>query len=221
MDKDMKDSKRLQPQVQEIDLLALAKKVWNERRLIMKVCLIGAFVGLVVGFSIPKVYTTTVLIAPESFSKTSSSSMASLAAMAGFNLNNNSTRDAIYPELYPDIVGSTPFLVGLFDLPVQSVQDSVPMTLATYMKDYQKSPWWGVITGAPFRLLGWMVSLLKDEPEEEDGDKAVNLFRLTRDESKIAKAISRCINVSVEKKTYVTTLQVAMQDPLISAAVAK
>ena len=43
-------------------------------------------------------------------------------------------------------------------------------------------------------------------------------FRLTRDESAIADALSKRISVSVDKKTGVTTLSVTMQDPLISAS---
>ena len=220
MDNEKKDSKRMQPQVQEIDLLELAKKVWTDRKLIAKVCLVGAVVGLVVGISTPKVYTSTILIAPESFSKGTSGSMGTLAAMAGINLGSGSSRDAIYPDLYPDIVGSTPFLVGLFDLPVHRMQDTTSMTLATYMKDHQKSPWWSAVMGAPFRLIGWTLSLIKGESEEENGERQVDVFRLTRDEAGVAGAINRCISVAVEKKTYVTTLQVSMQDPLIAATVA-
>lgn len=220
MDNNRIDGKRPKPQVQEIDLLELAKKVWNGRKLIVKVCLIGAVVGLIVGFSTPKSYTSTILIAPESTGRTTSGSMSSLAAMAGINLGSSTSRDAIYPDLYPDIVGSTPFLVGLFDLPVHTMQDTTRMTLATYMKDHQKQPWWSAVTGAPFRLIGWVRSLFSKKPDDNGEKKPVDVFQLTREESGIAGSISHCIQVSVEKKTYVTTLQVSMQDPLIAATVA-
>ena len=65
-------------------------------------------------------------------------------------------------------------------------------------------------------MLGWTLSLFKDEPEE--GDAKLDPFRLTRDESAIADALSKRISVSVDKKTGVTTLSVTMQDPLISAS---
>lgn len=50
------------------------------------------------------------------------------------------------------------------------------------------------------------------------GDAKLDPFRLTRDESAIADALSKRISVSVDKKTGVTTLSVTMQDPLISAS---
>ena len=44
------------------------------------------------------------------------------------------------------------------------------------------------------------------------GDAKLDPFRLTRDESAIADALSKRISVSVDKKTGVTTLSVTMQD---------
>lgn len=206
---------------QEIDLLELAKKVWDARKLVLKVCGIAAVVGLVIGLSMPKEYTVNVLIAPESTSSRSSSSgMSALAAMAGVNLGTSSGRDAIYPDLYPDIVSSTPFLIGLFDMEVHQQKDTTQMTLATYLKEHQKAPWWSTITSAPFRLIGWTVSLFKDEEEAEGGERQIDPFQLTREEAGTAGAISSRIMITVEKKTWVTTLAVTMQDPLIAATVA-
>ena len=65
---------------QEIDLIELAQKVWAERKLVFKACGIAVLVGLVVAFSIPKEYTTEVMLAPESSAKTTTGSMSTLAA---------------------------------------------------------------------------------------------------------------------------------------------
>lgn len=217
------EGNKIQPvQEQEIDLLELAKKVWDARKLILKVCGIGAVIGLVIAFSTPKEYTSKILIAPESTGKSSSSgSMNALAAMAGINIGSSSGRDAIYPDLYPDIVSSTPFLTGLFDIPVHEKKDTTMMPLSTYMKEHQKSPWWSAIIGAPFRMIGWVTSLFKEKEEEGSGEaKAIDPFQMTKEQAGIAGAISSKIMVTVEKKTWVTTLTVTMQDPLIAATVA-
>lgn len=217
-----KEEENKQPtQEMEIDLVELAKKVWNDRKLILKVCGIAAVVGLIVGFSTPKEYTANILIAPESTGASkSSSSMSALAAMAGINMGSSSSRDAIYPDLYPDIVSSTPFLIDLFDIPVQQQNDTTQMTLATYLKEHQKVPWWTMVTGAPFRFIGWVGSLFKEKKEDNGEVKKIDPFRLTREQSGVAGAISGRIKITVEKKTWVTTLSVNMQDPLIAATVA-
>lgn len=208
-------------QGQEIDLLELAGKVWTARKLILKVCVAGTIIGLIIALGTPQEYTANILIVPESNSKKSpSSSVSALATMAGVDLGASSGTDAIYPSLYPDIVYSTPFLTGLFHLPVHMQKDSTIMTLADYMKDHQKSPWWRSITSAPFRLVNWAMSLFKDEPKAEKGNKEVNPFRLSPEEAGMAGAIGSRIAITVEKKTLVITIAVTMQDQLIAATVA-
>ena len=136
---------------------------------------------------------------------------------AKIRLGASSGEDALSPELYPDIVSSTPFLIELFDVKVKDQKDKIDTTLYAYLDEYQRGPWWGAITSAPFKALGWVISLFKDKEEEGVAVKT-DPFRLTKDEAAIATALSKRISVSVDKKTGVTTLSVTMQDPLISAS---
>ena len=205
-----------QPQEeQEIDLLELALKVWAERKLILKACGYAVIVGLVIAFSIPKEYTATATIAPEISDGKSGGGLSSLAAMAGINMNTSSGADAIYPDLYPDIVASTPFITGLFDVHVQDLKAKVDTTLYCYLDEYQRAPWWSAVISAPFNALGWALSLFKDEAVE--GDSKLDPFHLTKDEAAVAVALSKRIGISVDKKTGLTTLTVTMQDARISA----
>lgn len=206
----------IQPQEeQEIDLLELALKVWAERKFILKACGYAVIVGLVIAFSIPKEYTATATIAPEISDGKSGGGLSSLAAMAGINMNTSSGADAIYPDLYPDIVASTPFITGLFDVHVQDLKAKVDTTLYCYLDEYQRAPWWSAVISAPFNALGWVLSLFKDEAVE--GDSKLDPFHLTKDEAAVAVALSKRIGISVDKKTGLTTLTVTMQDARISA----
>lgn len=202
---------------QEIDLIELAQKVWMSRRLIFKSCGYAFIIGLIVAFSIPKEYTTSVTLAPESSSKSGSGNMGALAAMAGINLSSSSGEDALSPELYPDIVSSTPFLLELFNIKVKDQKGDLNTTLYNYLDKHQRAPWWGVVMSAPFKALGWAVSLVKDKPAENTAGK-LDPFKLTQDESIIADGLSKRIAVAIDKKTGITTLSVTMQDPLISAS---
>ena len=74
---------------QEIDLIELAQKLWQGRRMIVRWCIAGALAGLVIGFSIPKEYTVTVKLAPEiQGGKTSLGGLGSLASIAGINMEH-------------------------------------------------------------------------------------------------------------------------------------
>jgi uncharacterized protein involved in exopolysaccharide biosynthesis len=203
-------------QVQEIDLLELARKVWSARKFILKVCGYAALAGLIVGFSIPRSYTTNVMLAPESSNRMGGAS--GLAAMVGININQNAGEDALSPQIYPDIISSTPFLLELFDVRVQDSRGRVDTTLYTYLDEYQRAPWWSAVISAPFKLLGWGIGLFTSK-DDEQGDGTVDPFFLTRDQMNIAKVLAQSIAVGVDKKTGIISLGVTMQDPLISATV--
>lgn len=208
-------------QVQEIDLIEVARKIWAKRKLVFKNCCIAAVVGVIVAFSIPKEYETKVTLAPEDSSGKGglSGSLGSLAAMAGINLGSMTGEDAISPDLYPDILKSTPFLVSLFNVQVETKKGDLKTTLYDYMDEHQKSPWFGYIISAPLKALGWGLSLFKDKPKEGDPTKA-DYFDLTHDQEKMVKTIEKSMSAVVNKKTGVISLSVRMQDPLISAALA-
>ena len=207
-----------QEQEQEIDFLELAQKVWAERKLVIKTCVSAAVIGIVVAFSIPKEYSTQITLAPETTGKTPGGGMGALAAMAGINLGSSSGQDALSPDLYPDIVSSTPFLTGLFDVNITTQDGSVKTSLYEYMKEHQRSPWWGSVLSAPFKALGWGMSLFRETEKDAPAGSKVDSFKLTPKQAGIVNALSSRISVSVDKKTGVTTLSVQMQDPLISAA---
>lgn len=204
---------------QEIDLIELARRIWKERKLILKWCGWAVIVALVVGFSIPKEYTARVTVAPETANngKSMSGGLSALAGMAGIDLGSMQNNDALSPELYPDIVKSIPFSVEIFDVKVTDMEGKLNTTVYEYLDEYQKKPWWGHVIGAPFKALGWIVKKIKGEEENNNDDKNVNPFRLTNKQSAIINELSKRIIVEVDKKTSVIMISVTMQDPLIAA----
>ena len=120
--------------VQEIDLVELAKRLWSERKFLFKCCGVAIVVGLVVAFSIPKEYSTTVKLAPETSDPSKKmGNLGGLAAMAGINLGSSAGSDAISPDLYPDVVQSIPFLLELFPVQVENEKGDYSSTLYEYI----------------------------------------------------------------------------------------
>lgn len=205
---------------EEIDLIDLIQRIWSNRSLILKVCGTSVIVGLIISFSIPKEYTTSVSLAPEAKAKLGEGNLGMLASMAGINLSASSGDDALSPELYPDIVKSTPFLLELFPVKIMSQDKQMNATLYEYMDKHQKAPWWSAITSAPIKLVGWMISVVKGEEENKSVvDLKPDAFQLTKKQAENANAISKRIDVSVDKKTGVISLKVTMQDPVVSAQI--
>ena len=118
-------------QEQEIDLIELARKLLDQKRVILKACAWAAIIGIVVGFSIPKEYTTEVTLAPEtsSGSKGLSGGLSALAGMAGINLGDMQSEDALSPAMYPDIVKSIPFSIELLNVRVKDIKGNLDVSL--------------------------------------------------------------------------------------------
>ncbi len=199
----------------EIDLLELAMKLWQKRAKLIKWCAVGVVFGLVIAFSIPREYDTSVKLAPEiQGGQKMSSGLVSIASMIG-NANAQAGTDAVNPQLYPDVVSSVPFLVSLFDVTVED-KEGQKFTVRQYIEDETKSPWWSVVMAFPFKVLGTLIS----SDDEGLKPKKTDPFYLTKDEDKVVEALRNRIVASVDTKTFVITISSTMQDPLVSATLA-
>ncbi len=199
----------------EIDLIDLGEKLWLKRKFILKVSFVGLLVGVVVAFSIPKEYRTTVILAPESKSQGAGGGASALAAMAGINLGGAAADGDIATDLYPNIAESTPFILGLFDVRVIDAKEEIDTTLYYYLKDEQKSSWWSKIMGLP----GTVIGLFSKKKLENKLDE-VDSFNLTAEQTSVFNNLKGRLIISVEKKTGIITLESTMQSPVISANIA-
>lgn len=208
---------KLPQEEQEIDLLELAQKLWKRKKMFYKALGGALVIGLIIAFSIPKEYSVTVTLAPESTRRTSSS-LASMAAMMGFgDLATSSERDALNILLFPDILASNPFALELYSMPVKPVESDTLMLLHEYVST-MKRPWWSSVMGVPGKMINKIVSafISKDESNAHE----LNPFRLTKKEAGKIGAIKKSIEADVDNKTGVTTITVTMQDAEVAATVA-
>lgn len=207
-------------QEQEIDLFEWACYLWKKRRLLLKSATLGGLVGWVIAFSMPKEYATTVRLVPETEDVSKkANNLGGLAAMAGINLSTATGADAISPDLYPDVVKSIPFLLELFPVEVSAPDRGDSLTLYTYLHDHQRQAWWNYPLQAPFKAWG-AIRQLFSSPEEKS-EREIDSFHLTSSQANVINALQRRIGVSVDKKTFVITVSVQMQDPVISARLAE
>lgn len=204
---------------QEIDLMEYAQKLWAARKLLCKVAGIAVIVGVVIALTTPKQYTASVTLAPE-MSKGGGGGLSGIASMLGVGgMNMGNDADALNIQLYPNIVASTPFILDLMDTPVSTMDEEQPdTTLVGYLKEYTRSSLMGTVMSLPFKAIGGVLSLFKSEVVET-GEKAINPFHLTKEQSRIVQGLRSMIVANVDKKTGVTTVSVTMQDPLVAAMI--
>jgi len=199
-----------------INIVDVVKILQADRRKICIYSLVAGVIGVILAFGTPKIYKSTVVLAPEEAGNGFSGSISSLAAMVGMNMKIGQTGDALYPEIYPDLMGSTKFLVGLFPVKVTTKKTHETYTYREYLEKHQKT----ALHEYPFALLGDLINKLKSDDEGTGKGHVTNPFQLTKKEDEIAKAIKARIDCTVDKKTNVITIVVEDQDPLIAATMA-
>ena len=189
--------------VKQIDVTAIIKAMIRNRK--------AYFIGLPVSFilssliimCVPRHYKSTAKLAPE-LSSFSSGSLGELASSFGFDIGSSSSNeDAIFPELYPDLIESNDFLTSLFDVKVKSLDGTINTTYYDYLATKQKYPWWT-------KTINSIKILFTTKDTTSRTSSIVNPFRLTKRQDQIARSIAN-------KKNYVISISVEAQDPLICA----
>lgn len=204
----------------EIDIMGLVTKLWIQRRRLVKWGIWGAVIGIIIAFSIPKEYTTKVKLAPEVGDDyiNTGGGLGALMAMVGGSASDFSSSDAVYPLLYPDVVSSVPFLTELFDMEVKTAQGE-EMTLQQYVRTKTRLPWWSYIINFPFKLINKIFSS-QPAPAKPGEEHQLDTFHLTKKEIGLVRTLQQDISCTVDVKTSIVTIEVTMQDPVVSAMVA-
>lgn len=204
-----------------IDLRKIIIKLWNRKKLFAKTLLIVFVVSCIYILFIPRYYTCSVMLAPEIENPVSGGTLSSLASSFGVNLNNTVSADAISPNLYPELMGSTDFIVSLFPVIVttnidedeEENEEAITTNYCDYIRKYQKKSLWKM-------PISWLRSLFKKESKPFSGTDYIDPFRLTKEQKDVVDIISEKIKCSVDKKTDVITITVEDQDKLICATMA-
>ncbi len=199
-----------------INFFWLVRRIWSDKRRIIRNVCISAIVALIVAFSIPKKYECSVVLAPESAKSSSLGSLASLASLAGVNFSATAGEDAIYPELYPQIVSSTVFMAELYEMNVQSGDGKINTTLYNYIVANQKSPWWEFIVEIPKKLRNMFASKRGGVSVSEN----VSYYSYSETETSVINKLNKMILCKVDPGNDVVTIIATMQDAKISAQVA-
>lgn len=207
----MKDNK-----TKEIDIIASIFFVLKEWKLLLKFCFVGGAIGVVVAFNTQKKYTATVLLAPEVSNVSSGlGNLSSVGSMLGLKLGASMTSDAIYPEIYPDVLATTDFAIGLFGVEVLPTDSINKIPYYKHLVNSNMIPFWDY----PKVWLAKLMEAIKGDNDKVLGS-ALDPFRLSKKETDMLEWIKSNITAVVDKKTSVITLSVTDVDAQVSALMA-
>ena len=160
---------------QEIDLVELARKLWINRGLIIKVSALFFVLGLLVAVFSAKVYVATCDFVPQTSGSSGSSKMSSLAALAGININQMQDVKTLSPYVYEKILNSTTFGKELMQTELDYEKADRPVSFFEYntSEEFNKPSVGSYVmkytVGLPFVVLD---AIRGEKPEPDYGDLA-------------------------------------------------
>ena len=211
----------------EIDLLELAKTIWNKRLFICKIVGIGAFLGVIVALLSPKEYKSTSTLMPE-YSTESQGGASSLLRQYGGLLgisggSYNSNSNAIRVDLYPNIVQSTNFQMQLMQQPFYFSDIDTTATLFEYYTELNSAGVLGFVAeytiGLPGKILGAILpkkELMTSVPGASEESLVLNL---SEEEFEVVETLRGKISASLDEESGIVSVTVTLPDNVAAAAV--
>jgi uncharacterized protein involved in exopolysaccharide biosynthesis len=215
------------PEEQEIDLVELIQRMWVNRWLIVKVTAVFMVLGVLVALFSAKVYTASCDVVPQTSKSGPSSSMSSLAALAGINLNAAQSAESLSPNVYENIMGSTTFRKELMQTMIDFEEVGHPVSFFDYYtsEEYNKPSVFSYIKkytiGLPFTILN---AIRGDQPEPDYsgvGGDSNAIETISKDEYDAMTILGESIALSLDEKKGYVTITANMSEPLAAAQLAQ
>ncbi len=186
-----------------INFKALWQILKKEKWLIIGITTLFTIGGGFYAFSLKEEFKSEGKILPEVQSKGGSmSQFAGLAALAGVDLASASGgSDAVRPDLYPDVLKSTPFFLRLFQEKIRNKTNNE-------------------LTFQAFYTLEILDGKLEKKDQKIEYPKSNNYISFSRQTEKNIKDLKERILCTYDKKVGVITISVKMPDPVVAANVA-
>ena len=215
------------PEEQEIDLVELIQRMWVNRWFIVKVTAVFMVLGVLVALFSAKVYTASCDVVPQTSKSGPSSSMSSLAALAGINLNAAQSAESLSPNVYENIMGSTTFRKELMQTMIDFEEVGHPVSFFDYYtsEEYNKPSVFSYIKkytiGLPFTIL----NAIRGEQPEPDysgvGGDSNAIETISKDEYDAMTILGESIALSLDEKKGYVTITANMPEAVAAAQLAQ
>jgi len=203
----------------EIDLIELLKKVYLEKKFILKVSVLAGLFGIVYALFQPNEFTSTTTFIPQLSSgvKTGGSSLSGLASLAGINLGDMESSSEFPPSLYPQVVNGIPFKIDLLSSTINLNGGEI------LVKDYFSNQ-----GGSSLNILGTikkytigLPSLILGSFNSQDVAplSKSEIYSVTEEDQGLFKTVSSALSLSINDKEGFITISFTDNDKNIAAQI--
>ena len=201
----------------EIDLIELLKKVYLEKKFILKISILVALFGVAYALCQPNEFTSSTTFIPQLSSdvKAGGSSLSGLASLAGINLGGMEGSSDFPPTLYPQVVESVPFRLELLSSSI--INNGDELTLRDHFNN-DKGGFNLLVTlkkytiGLPSLVLG----SFKNEVESSSNSM---IYSVSEEDSGLFEKLNQVFSLSINEKEGFITMSFTDQNRSISAQV--
>lgn len=197
-----------------LETATLVRTLWQGRGRLGLFALAFAAVGVVMALLATPEFVSEARIMPEMNSGSGDvfKRLASVAGFAGLDLSDAEGVDAVRPDLYPNVLQSTPFVLYLIEQPVVT-SEGERLTVADLLDPDGDQP-------AGWSPLNWF------RPAEKPAGKPVangpnKPVQLTRRQQRLAEAIDKRVSAKLDTRSGVITITAKMPDAQAAATVAQ
>lgn len=213
----MEKKTRIQELIDDVNLLRkCVALLWKKRMVYVIYVTVGIILSLIISFSMPKVFSSSVTLAPEPQGDELSSGFSDLAGLANISMGEMGV-DAYTIDLYPKIVSSVDFGLALGEINVKSSKMGIETTYSDYLLKYYKYPWWKC-------PVIWVNSLIakvfSDTSDNTGGGESDGPRHITKKDYAVCGRIKENVRFSVEQQVGIVSVKVFDFDPEIAAIVA-
>ena len=213
----MNEVSKQQVNEDEIDLIELLKKVYLEKKFILKTSILAALFGIVYALFQPNEFTSSTTFIPQLSSgvKSGGSSLSGLASLAGINIGSMESSSEFPPSLYPQVVNGIPFKLDLLSSNINLNGKEI------LVKDYFSNQ------GSSLNILGTikkytigLPSLLLGSFNAQDvAPSKSEIYSVSQEDQALFYAIEGVLSLSINDKEGFITISFTDNDKNIAAQI--
>lgn len=199
-----------------LDVKTIAKILCAHSKVYFISMPIVAILGYLLILGVPRYYSSSVTLAPESSDFSGGGFSSALSSLGMSSLSKMANNDAISLELYPDLIASNDFIIKMFPINVTTKKGDISTTYYDYLASHTKHAWWDNLMG---HIKDLFESKVVDTYKGKAGEK-INVFSMTKRQQDIAELIKHNITCTIDQKTSAIAISVEDQDPKVCATIA-
>lgn len=194
----------------DLSVEAILQTVWQGRTRLLLITAVSAGIGVIVALCMQAEYVSEAKIMPEMSNGSGDvvKRLASVAGLAGMDFSEAEAIEAVRPDLYPNVLQSTPFILHLIDQRV-TTKNEISTTVGECLAPRQ----------------GWSLKQFLGNNDEDHANakplKPNAPVQLTAWQKDLADDIEKRVGAKLDTRSGIITITAKMPDAYVAAQVAQ